>query len=95
MAKRSHCLLKACASVVLLSCFLVSHPVPVSAQDDKPEAPSIVDSPKRLDLKGLRELLNTGKYDECITAAGAQAGKVYGEGYYIVKAQAELSLIHI
>ena len=91
MAKRSHCLLKACASVVLLSCFLVSHPVPVSAQDDEPEAPSIVDSPKRLDLKGLRELLNTGKYDECITAAGAQAGKVYGEGYYIVKAQAEFA----
>jgi tetratricopeptide (TPR) repeat protein len=50
-----------------------------------------VEAQERVDLDGLREMLNTGQYDECINAASAQIGKVYGEGYYIAKVKAELA----
>ncbi len=46
---------------------------------------------ERVDLNALRQMLNKGEYDQCIEASGKQIGKVYGEGYYSVKAQAELS----
>lgn len=87
MARRSHCPKPACAPIVSpLLCawlMLVAFVPVVRAQDDE--------KPTRLNQAQLRELLNAGKYDECIKGAADQIGKVYGEGYYIVKVQAELA----
>ncbi|MFK7820515.1 MAG: tetratricopeptide repeat protein [Planctomycetaceae bacterium] len=79
MARRNRRTTSECARIaILLNLCLLLLPITTTAQE-------------RVNLEGLREMLNTGKYDECINAASAQIGKVYGEGYYTAKVKAELA----